>query len=283
VLGGGTPNGTPVASFTRAVFITGVCLTAGTGVALFAVPGRTGDYWAWTIKAPLSAAFFGAGYVGAAVALALAAGTREWRRARIVTVLAFTLTSLALLDTLRETGPFAFGAGGVTEAVAWIWLVVYVVLPPLLLVAFVRQELAGGAREYGLEHPALAVSRVVLGVAGAVVAAIGVALLADSSRLTGRWPWALPTLPATVIGAWFCTVASGLLWFALRERDWSRARIGIVPICLALILDLLAPARLPEGLAGDASASVYLVGLALLLVTIATVAVVEERRLGRGS
>jgi hypothetical protein len=269
--------------FTRAVFIAGVCLTAGTGVALFAAPGGTADYWAWTIKAPLSAAFFGAGYIGAAVALALAVGTREWRRARIVAVLAFTLTSLALLDTLRDTAPFAFRAGGVIEAVAWIWLVVYVALPPLLLVAFVRQERAGGAREYGLEYPALAVSRVVLGVAGAVVAAIGIALLADSSRLTGRWPWALPTLPATVVGAWFCTVASGLLWFALCERDWSRARIGIAPICLALILDLLAPARLHDDLSGDASTSVYLVGLALLLVTIATVGVIEERRFGRAA
>jgi len=55
------------------VFVAGVCLTVGTGVGLFVVPGRTEHYWAWTIKAPLSAAFFGAGYLGAAVALFLAA------------------------------------------------------------------------------------------------------------------------------------------------------------------------------------------------------------------
>src|SRR6266511_666071 len=61
----------PVLPFTRAVYVAGVCLTAGTGVGLFAVPDRTEDYWAWTIKAPLTAAFFGAGYNVTALSLAL--------------------------------------------------------------------------------------------------------------------------------------------------------------------------------------------------------------------
>ena len=272
---------TRVMPFTRAIFIAGVALTAGTGIGLFAVPGRTAHYWAWTIKAPLSARVLRRGYISASVAsgLFLAARTREWRRARIVAVLAFTLTSLALLDTLRNSGPFAFGAGGLTEAVAWIWLAVYVALPPLLLVAFIRQERSGGAAEYGGEHPALPVSRLVLGAAGTLTAAIGVALLADWSRLASRWPWSLPALPATVVGAWFCTVAAGLLWFALRERDWSRGRIGVAPIRVALILDLVAAARLRDELAGGVSTALYLAGLAVLVAAIAAVAVVEELRL----
>jgi hypothetical protein len=274
-----TGNGTLVGSFTRAVFVVGICLTLGTGVGLFALPGRTADYWAWTIKAPLTAAFFGAGYLGAAVALFLAARTREWRRARIVAVLAFTLTSLALLDTLRDLRPFAFGEGGLIEAVTWTWLAVYIALPPLLLISFVRQERAGGAAEYGNEYPALAVSRLVLGAAGALAAFLGVALLADWGWLTARWAWPVPSLPATVIGAWFSTVAAGLLWFALRERDWSRARIGIAPITISLTLDVVAAARLGHTFVGDASTGLYLAGLAALLLAIAAVALVEERRL----
>ena len=103
---------TPVGSFARAVFFLGGCLTTGTGIGLFVAPGRTAAYWAWTIKAPLSAAFFGAGYIGAALALWRALHEHEWRRTRIVAVLAFTLTSLALLETLRNLGPFAFRDGG---------------------------------------------------------------------------------------------------------------------------------------------------------------------------
>ena len=270
---------TPVGVFTRAVFVGGVCLTVGTGVGLFAVPGRTSEYWAWTIKAPLSAAFFGAGYIGAATAFSWAACTREWVRARTVAVLALTLTSTALLETLRNLSPFAFDQGGLTELVAWVWLAVYIALPPLLLIAFVRQERAGGAGEYVPEFPALMVSRLVLGVVGAVVAVLGVALLADWSPLASRWPWPLPSLPATIVGAWFCTLAAGLLWFAFRERDWSRARVGLAPMMVPLALDLVAAVRLHSDLAGGAATAVYVGGLAVVLTALAAVTVVEERRL----
>ena len=131
---------TPLLGFTRAVFVAGVCLTIGTGVGLYVLPDRTADYWAWTIKSPLTAAFFGAGYLSAAVALGFAARAPSWERARIVAVAAFTLTTLALIATLLEWDTFAFGAGGLTEAVAWIWFAVYVALPPAVLLAFVRQE-----------------------------------------------------------------------------------------------------------------------------------------------
>jgi hypothetical protein len=261
------------------VFVTGVLLTAGTGVGLFAVPGRTADYWAWTIRAPLTAAFFGAGYLGASIALFIAARAREWRRVRIVAVLAFTLTSLALLETLRNLGPFAFGDGGLTEAVAWIWLAVYVALPPLVLIAFVRQERAGGAAEYGIEQPALTATRLLLGAVGAGLGLVGIALLGDWSWLATRWPWPLPPLPATIVGAWFCTVAAGLLWFAARERDWRRARIGVAPMMIPLALDLAAAVRLRHGFGGGIATAVYLGGLAVVLVAIGAVAVVEERRL----
>ena len=279
VPGRGSGFWTPVGPLARGVFVAGVCLTVGTGIGLFAFPGRTADYWAWTIKAPLSAAFFGAGYLGAAVALFLAARTREWRRARIVAMLAFALTSLALLETLRDLGPFAFGEGGLTESVAWIWLAVYVALPPLVLVAFVHQERVGGAAEYGTELPALAPTRLVLGACGAGVGLVGVALLADWRWLTARWPWPLPPLPATIVGAWFCTVAAGLLWFAVREQDWSRARIGVAPMMIPLALDLVSAGRLRHGFAGGVATAVYLAGLVVLLVAIAAVTVVEERRL----
>jgi hypothetical protein len=270
---------TPVGSFARAVFLGGVCLTAGTGIGLFAVPGRTADYWAWTIKAPLTAAFFGAGYMGAAISLSLAARAREWRRARIVAVLAVTLTSLALLETLRNLGPFAFGGGGLTEVAAWIWLAVYVALPPLVFAAFVLQERAGGAREYRPELPALAGTRLVLGVAGAAVGVLGVSLLADWGSLVARWPWSLPPLPATVVGAWFCTSAAGLLWFSLRERDWGRARIGVAPAMIPVALDLVAAVRLRDGFEGGLATAVYLSGLVTLLVVVAAVTFIEERRL----
>src|SRR6185312_4584550 len=80
-------------------------------------------------------------------------------------------------------------------------------------------------------------------------------------------------------GAGFCTVAAGLLWFALRERDWDRARIGVIPILVPLVLDLVAAARLSDGLSGPTARTLYVAGLATVLAVVATVVVVEERRL----
>src|SRR6187397_1581282 len=186
--------GTPVLPLTRAVFVLGVCLTAGTGFALYAFPDRTADYWAWTIAAEPSAAAFGAGYIGAGVALTLAALTREWQRARVVAVLVFSLTSLALIVTMLNFEPFAIGEGGLTEAVAWTWLAVYVALPPLTLTVFVLQERAGGADEYDVALPLQRSTQLLLGCVAAIVGVLGLALLVDWSWLTARWPWPLTPL-----------------------------------------------------------------------------------------
>jgi hypothetical protein len=108
---------------------------------------------------------------------------------------------------------------------------------------------------------------------------LGVALLADWSRLADRWAWPLPPLPATILGAWLCTLAAGLLWFSLREKSWANSRIGLIPMMLPLLLNLVAAARLHSGLNDNLATHVYLPGTALLLTLLATVTVIEERRL----
>lgn len=268
---------TPLLGYTRAVFVAGFCLTIGTGVGLYVLPDRTADYWAWTIKSPLTAAFFGAGYVSAAFALGFAARSRSWERARIVAVAAFMLTTLALIATLLEWGTFAFGAGGMTEAVAWIWLAVYVALPPAVLVAFVRQErLAPQPRE---DPAALPASRFVCSVAGIVLALLGTGLFVDWGWLVSKWPWPLPPLPARVVGAWLLTYAAVLLWFALREKSWVRGRLAVLSAAVALGLDLGAAVRFSGDLDHDASTVVYLAGAGGLLIVLLGIWCVEEWRL----
>ena len=268
---------TPLLGFTRAVFVAGVCLTIGTGVGLYVVPDRTADYWAWTIKSPLTAAFFGAGYLSAAVALGFAARAPSWERARIVAVAAFTLTTLALVATLLEWDTFAFGAGGLTEAVAWIWFAVYVALPPAVLLAFVRQE---RLPRRGVGDPAaLRASRLVCTVAGTGLALVGIGLFADWSWFVARWPWPLPPLPARVVGAWLCTYAAVLLWFSLREKSWVRGRLAVLSAVVALALDIGGAVRFSSDLDHDASTVVYLVAVGGLLVILLGIWCLEEWRL----
>jgi hypothetical protein len=268
---------TPLLGYTRAVFVAGFCLTIGTGVGLYVFPDRTADYWAWTIKSPLTAAFFGAGYVSAAFALGFAARTRSWERARIVAVAAFMLTTLALIATLVEWDTFAFGAGGTTEAVAWIWLAVYVALPPAALVAFVLQERL--VRRPTEDLAALPASRLVCTVAGVILALLGVGLFADWGWVVSKWPWPLPPLPARVVGAWLCTYAAVLLWFALREKSWVRGRLAVLSAAVALGLDIGAAVRFSSDLDHDASTVLYLAGASGLLIVLLGIWCVEEWRL----
>jgi hypothetical protein len=270
---------TPVLPFTRAVFAFGAGLTTGTGIALFAVPGRTADYWAWEIKSPLTAAMFGAGYIGAATSLLLAVRAREWPRARVVAIVALALTSLALLTTLLHLDEFAFGDGGLTGLVAVVWLVVYLALPPLVLTAFVIQERAGGRHEYLPGTPALLATRLALGATGAALGALGIGLVTGWPWLAEQWPWPLPALPGGVAGAWVCTFAAGLLWFAVCERDWSRVRAGVAPAILVVVLNAIAAARFWDRFDSDTAATVYAVILGLLFAVLGGAAVIEERRL----
>jgi hypothetical protein len=266
-----------VRPLTRAIFVLGFGLTAGTGAALFLFPGRTDEYWAWPIAAEPTAAFLGAGFLGAAVSLALAAREPAWQRARLVAVLAFALTSLALLVTLLNLEPFALDGGGLTGVVAWIWLAVYVALPPLVLVAFLRQERAGGRLEYGCA-PARSSVRVGAGVVGAVIAAVGVALLAGWDRVAAWWPWPLTDLTAGLIGGWLATYAVGLLWFAVRDPSWQRSRIGAIALAVTMVFQLAATIRLWSDLDGGTPAVLYVLALTALLVGVAAAAVGEEAR-----
>jgi hypothetical protein len=266
-----------VRPLTRAIFVLGVCLTAGTGAVLFLVPDRTDEYWAWPIAAEPTAAFLGAGFLGAAVSLALAAREAAWQRARLVAVLAFALTSLALLVTLVNLEPFALDAGGLTGVVAWIWLAVYVALPPLVLVAFLRQERAGGRLEYG-GTPARRSVRVGAGVVGVILAAVGIALLAGWDRVAAWWPWPLTDLTAGVIGGWLATYAVGLLWFAVRDPSWRRSRIGVIALAVTTVFQLAATIRLWSDLDGGTSAVLYVLALAALLVGVAAAAVGDDGR-----
>jgi hypothetical protein len=260
-----------VSRLTRAVFVLGVGLTVGTGAALWAFPDRTEDYWAWPIAAEPTAAFLGAGFLGAAASLGLAAREAAWQRARLVAVLAFALTSLALLVTLLNLDPFALGDGGLVGTVAWIWLVVYVTLPPLVLVAFVRQERAGGWREYG-GPPIRETTRLGAAGAGVVLGVYGVALMAGWDLAESWWPWPLTPLTAGIVGGWLATYSVGLLWFAFRDPHWRRSRTGAIGLAVTAIFALAAAVRFWDNLDGGAQSVVYVTVLLAVLTGLAVAA-----------
>jgi uncharacterized integral membrane protein len=119
---------------TRVLLVAFICLTLVATNQLFVLARRTATLFSWTIQPPLSAAFLGASYAAGCVLSVLALRSRSWRDARtpLVTVLVFAV--LTLVATLLHLDRFHFHAPGLAAVdAAWVWLVVYLMVPVALL------------------------------------------------------------------------------------------------------------------------------------------------------
>jgi hypothetical protein len=262
---------------TRTVLAAGTALTVGTGVGLWLLARDTSDYWAWTIAAPLSAAFLGAGFAGAAVSLALALRTRRGASARPVLVSALTFTTLSLAVSVRHLDELRLGEGpALPRAVAWIWLVVYAALPPLALATLVL-ELRGSMREVRA-LPLHAGELGALGALGGVLGGLGSVLVAEQQDALDLWPWPLSPLAGALVGAWLLASAVTLIWVSLYERDWGRARPSAAGAAVFGVLLLGAAARFHGDFDSGAGAAAYACAVTAALLVLGAVAASAEHR-----
>ena len=243
----------------RRFYYVAVVLVVSVGVFTFALSESTDRLFAWPIAPPLTAAFLGANYWAAFFLAFLSARERIWCRARITYAVSIVFTSLTLLATLLHLERFQFD-----NANGWLWLTVYVAVPPTLLVLLRGQlRMPGGdpARTAPLERWLLAV----MGVQALVVLVIGTALWVAPSTADSLWPWTLTPLTARAVGAWLLALATGLaatIW----ERDWGRVRVAVPTYTAAPLLQLVALARFSDTLGWDgAGAWCYVVFLLSIL------------------
>jgi hypothetical protein len=220
----------------RRFYYVAVVLVTSVGVFTFLLSESTAQLFAWPIEPPLTAAFLGANYWAAFFLAFFSARERVWGRARITYAVSIVFTSLTLLATLLHLDKFHFD-----NANGWLWLVVYLVVPPWLLVLLPLQ-----LREPGHEPPRTAPLEwwlfPVMAVQAAAVLVIGVALWVAPSRAGSLWPWALTPLTAQAVGAWLLALAAGLA-VTMWEHDWLRVRVAVVTYAAMSLLQLVALAR----------------------------------------
>jgi hypothetical protein len=235
----------PLARGTRRLMLVYAGLGLAAGVPLFLGSESTDTYFAWTIKPPLTAAFLGANYWATFVFYLLSSRERTWARGRIALPAGLVFTSLMLLATLLSLDRFHLGAGGlVARFVAWVWLVVYVSVPPLTLAFLVYQARLPGtvaARGNSLE-PLL---RLTLATQAVVMAGLGIALVAAPVSVGAGWPWPLTPLTARAAGAWLAGVglaAAQVAW----ENDLTRVRWAFISFASLAVLQGVALARYPH-------------------------------------
>src|SRR5687768_8970063 len=114
----------------RWVLVPFVALAAAATVVLYFLPSQTDVYFAWTIASPLTATMLGAAYASALVLFALSLGEPIWANARLTIPAPLTLSTALLVAMLLHLDKFHLFAAPIPAAVAWIWLVVYIVVPP---------------------------------------------------------------------------------------------------------------------------------------------------------
>ncbi len=130
----------PLIPLMRAILWVGGFFVLVAGVQLWVFSGRTDDYFAWTIQSEMSAAFIGSFYWAASILALLSATQHTWARARLGVPGVLAFVWLTLIATLIHLDLFHLDDGPFTaKAAAWTWLVIYVVEPPVLLLAFVLQ------------------------------------------------------------------------------------------------------------------------------------------------
>ena len=230
------PN--PVSRYLLAVIAVASLLL---GLGLWIGASSTAKFFAWTILSPTAASALGGFYVGIGIYAAMAAAATAWAVRRPVFPPAIAGPSLLLIPTAIHHSLFNFD-----HPLAWLWLLLYVVFPPVLLLVYLT-----GLHVY--RDPAAVASdipgrqRGLLIAAAILVAAVGVVLLVFPTAWASAWPWPLTPLVAQVYGCWLLAGALGIIAIAA-ERVFANVRLALwtmiaVSLCAA-VGPLLHPAQL---------------------------------------
>lgn len=219
----------PVSRGTRVLLSVFVVLTALATNQLFVLAEHTNQWFAWTIKPALTAAWLGGGYGAGFLLVVLALRTHAWAHARVPVVTVVVFTVLTLVATLLHRDRFHFGATGlVAQFAAWFWLAVYIVVPVALMLLAVRQERAPGD-DPARRAPLPGWLAAVLTAQGVVLLVVGTALFVRPSTAGTLWPWTLTPLTARVVAAWLVAFGVAAV-LALKERDLERLEIGAIAV-----------------------------------------------------
>ena len=216
------------------------------GLSLFVFPTHTDDLFAWTIDPPLTAAFLGASYWASTTLAAACASEREWARGRAFAAPYFIAGVVLLWVTIMHWDRFHMD-----EVTGWLWLILYAVFPPSVLLLLGRQLRTPGSEPPPgprIPNPILAL----IGLQGVVMVVIGIALIVAPEDASSLWPWHVTPLTGRAIGT-FVLAQGALSLTVCRERDWSRVRPAMLQNLVVGTLDLVAVARFSDTLDWDAA------------------------------
>ncbi len=240
------------------------------GLPLYFVPQNSSEYFSWTVRTDLSAAFLGGSYLAAGVIEFSAARERTWANARIAVPTVLVFTVLTLFITLANEDQYNYDAPGFIQSVGtWAWLAVYVVVPPIMMAVLWLQFRQGGGDPLRL-RPIPRWLRGTLAFGGAALGLGGATLLANPAAASWMWPWTVNALTGRAVGAWMIGFGVAMVHIAW-EADWRRTRAATSGAGALGLLQLVALLRYLDTQAWNAPRSWLYVGVMIAFVALGVV------------
>jgi hypothetical protein len=238
------------------------------GIQLFVLAEQTETYFAWTFAAPISAAYMGAGYWAAMLHAYSGARSRDWTYVRTSMAAAITATGLLTITTFLHLDKFHLASPlFLTRFVTWVWIAVYIFVPPILAIAWIIQSRLPGAHARG-QNPLPAWMRGGFALLAAFAILSGLGLFLTPEAMSVFWPWAVTPLAARAVSSWLTAFGVACLTITL-ENDIKLGAGTCLSLFAFCIIELIVVARYATAIDfGKPLAVAYILFLFLgLLVT----------------
>lgn len=250
----------------RAALLVVVVVIGSLAVSLFALTEHTDRYFAWTIGAPITASFIGAGYLTGTVFTIMSFRERTWAHARLAIPVVLVVSVFTTIGIFLHLDAFHFDAPSfITRAGTWVFVVGYIVLPLALIAAWFMQIRRPGHDPPRTQPLPPALRRLMTAQAG-VMLVVGLVMFSRPEATDAWWPWTLTPLTGRTVAAWACGVAT-LVIHALWENDLRRVRAMMHAYWLWAVLQFVTIGRYPNAVQWDSiSTWLYIAFMATILV-----------------
>ena len=216
---GGRVRDDRVLPLTRWVARIIVPFLAAAFLVLYGVPGRTTEFFAWTIRPDMTPILMGAGYGAGVYFFYRVSVATEWHRVAPVLPGIATFTWFMAVATVLHWGNFNHD-----HHTFYLWVVLYAVTPVLVPAVWVvnRRTDPGVAAPGEVRLPRGV--RLAGGGLGLVVVLVAVGLFLFPVAMIEAWPWATSPLTARILAGWFALFGVANAAAALDPR-WSATRL----------------------------------------------------------
>jgi len=248
------------------------------GIQLFILSEQTETYFAWTFAAPISAAYMGAGYWAAMLHAYTGVRAKAWAYVRTSLPAALTATGLLTITTFLHLDKFHFDSPLlITRFVTWVWIGVYVLVPPILAIAWIIQSRLPEAHIRG-QNPLPLWMRAGFALLAVFALLTGLALFIVPEAMSPLWPWTIPPLAARALSSWLSAfgIACTSLTFENDIKHGAGTSSSLFAFC---VLQLIVLARYPAAVDWAKGMSIAYVLFLLLGLVITGTNVLANRRL----